>query len=297
MVTAIRPPPWVRSLEVVGVRDLEDAGQREGQAGEDVGRDASLSGERCHLPHHALALADGRSDGLQDLCEVAAGLLVNGHRRGDPLHIGALHAGGQVAHGVGEIPPEASLEEHALELGASGFLGFLGHGVEGLGHAVATAEGAGEQLQDVGQEGGERGPALAALHVHHGTSGEHREAGEDRRQQRSSDGQPDQCQHRCAREDESDELPGPHGDVGGVEGRLQRSALAVALEKLLDGGDGALAGLGDRPPLARNAQTALADANRWKGDEHEREQRHEDDPATDPHRRGGGRAGRRRRRA
>ena len=85
---------WSIGLHELGRDDHEDADQADRQEADHVARHAPLRGEGLDLALDAHALADGEGDGVQDLGEVAADLVLDGDGRGHQLQVVGLARGG-----------------------------------------------------------------------------------------------------------------------------------------------------------------------------------------------------------
>ena len=129
----------------------------------------------------ALALADRLGDVVEGQGEVATDLTVDVDGADHPLEVLARHAGGEGVEGVARVAADADLQQHPAELAAGRLFGFLGDVVERGQQAVAGLQAAGEQLEVVGQELGELGPAAGGPAIEDGLGDERHE--HDRRQQ------------------------------------------------------------------------------------------------------------------
>ena len=79
-----------------GRRDEQEASQRDRQEADDVARQPLLRGQGLDLALDADALADREGDGVQDLGEVAADLVLDRDGGGHQLEVIGAHAADHV---------------------------------------------------------------------------------------------------------------------------------------------------------------------------------------------------------
>ena len=211
--------------DVVGVHDGQQRGQQQRQGHQHVGGEPALGAERLDLARDPVALADRGGDVVEDLGQVAADLAVDLDGLGHPLEVLAAHPLGRGPQRRVEVAAQAGLDDDPAELVARRRLGLPGDDVERLEDAVARAQRAGHELEVVAQlrrelaPGGgwpareqatsaRPGPAAARTSPRRG-----RRAGPPRASAAERDGA---GQH--------DDLAGPQGDAGPLEGGVQAAA-------------------------------------------------------------------------
>src|SRR6188768_2305977 len=94
----------------------DDAQQADGQEADDVAGHASLRREGPDLALDAHALPDGERDGVEDLCEVAAHLVLDVDGRGHQVEVIGADAPREVGECLVEGQAEVDLAHHPVEL-------------------------------------------------------------------------------------------------------------------------------------------------------------------------------------
>ena len=135
----------------VGRDDGEDGDEADGQAGHDVARQALLGREHADLADDADALADGEGDGVEDLGQVAADLVLDGDGRGHQLEVVGADAPDHVGERLLEGQAQVDLADDAVELGRDGRLRLADDQLDGLQERGAGAQRVGDERDGVGE--------------------------------------------------------------------------------------------------------------------------------------------------
>ena len=126
-------------LQERGRDDRQDDDQEDGQASHHVAGHALLCRQHADLALDADTLADGEGDGVQDLGEVAADLVLDGDRRRHQLQVLGAHAPDHVCQRLLEGKTQVDFADHSVEFGGDGWLRFTHDQLDGLQERGAGA--------------------------------------------------------------------------------------------------------------------------------------------------------------
>ena len=134
-----------------GRGDEQEAGQGDRQEADDVARQALLRGQGPDLALDADPLADRVGDGVEDLGEVAADLVLDRDGRGHQLEVVRPDAADHVLERLVERQAQVDLADDAAELGRDGRPRLAHDQLDGLQERRAGAQGVGDQGDRVRQ--------------------------------------------------------------------------------------------------------------------------------------------------
>ena len=140
-----------QQADVVGIDQVQDGREQKRQGDEDVRGHPALGGQDPDLAEQVEPFAHQGGNLGDDLGQVAAGLAldVDGHH--EELEVRAVHPVLEVGQGAVHVHAVVDLVQGLAELGADGRIELVGHHAHAAAEGVSGLEGAGHQVQGLGQ--------------------------------------------------------------------------------------------------------------------------------------------------
>ncbi len=131
--------------------DEQEAGQEDRHPSHYVARHPLLRRKGVDLALDADALANGERDRVENLCQVAADLVLDGDRRGHQLEVVRAYASDHVVQGNVEGEAQVDLADHPAKFHGDGRLGFPDDHLDGLQERRSGPQRVGDQGDGVGE--------------------------------------------------------------------------------------------------------------------------------------------------
>ena len=139
---------------------------RDRQQGQNGGRQTPVGAGRLHLALQPEALADDVRQARENLAQVAAGLLLQQHRRSEEAHVQQRHPHAEIAQRDIQRRAQVLLVEQRAEFLAQRIGHLLAHHFQADGEGVAGAHGARQKVERLGKLLLQRVQPLLALVPH-----------------------------------------------------------------------------------------------------------------------------------